>query len=38
MMHEKISAYFDEVVGNPHRSDQSWDHDYRFFRKGPPSQ
>jgi hypothetical protein len=37
MIHEKISAYFGEVVGNPHHRYRSWEHCYGFFREAQPS-
>jgi len=37
MIHEKISAYFGEVVGDPHHRYRSWEHCYRFFREMKPS-
>lgn len=37
MIHEKISAYFGEVAGNPHHRYRSWEHCYRFFREVKPS-
>src|SRR5262245_41156096 len=36
MIHEKISAYFAEVVGDPHHRYRSWEHCYRFFREVTP--
>jgi hypothetical protein len=37
MIHEKISAYFGEVAGDPHHRYRSWEHCYRFFRELTPS-
>jgi hypothetical protein len=37
MIHEKISAYFGEVAGDPHHRYRSWEHCYRFFREMTPS-
>ncbi len=37
MIHEKISAYFGEVVGDPDHRYRSWEHCYRFFREVKPS-
>ncbi len=37
MIHEKISAYFGEVAGDPHHRYRSWEHCYRFFREVTPS-
>jgi hypothetical protein len=37
MIHEKISAYFGEVAGDPHHRYRSWEHCYRFFRDVTPS-
>ena len=37
MIHEKISAYFGEVAGDPHRRSRSWEHCYRFFSELKPS-
>ena len=37
MIQEKISAYFGEVVGDPHHRYRSWEHCYRFFREVTPS-
>jgi hypothetical protein len=37
MIHEKISAYFGEVVGDPHHRYRSWEHCYHFFREVTPS-
>lgn len=36
-IHEKISAYFGEVVGDPDHRYRSWEHCYRFFRDAMPS-
>jgi hypothetical protein len=36
MIHEKISAYFGEVIGDPHHRYRSWEHCYRFFRDVTP--
>lgn len=36
-IHEKISAYFGEVAGDPHHRYRSWEHCYRFFREVKPS-
>src|SRR5262245_56952795 len=36
MIHEKISAYFGEVVGDPHHRYGSWEHCYRFFQDVKP--
>jgi hypothetical protein len=37
MIHEKISAYFGAVAGDPHHRYRSWEHCYRFFRDVTPS-
>jgi hypothetical protein len=37
MIHEKISAYFGEVAGDPHHRYRSWEHCYGFFRNVKPS-
>jgi len=37
MIHEKINAYFGEVVGDPHHRYRSWEHCYHFFRTVTPS-
>lgn len=37
MIHEKISAYFGEIAGDPHHRYRSWEHCYRFFRELTPS-
>src|SRR5690349_1631304 len=37
MIHEKISAYFGKVAGDPHHRYRSWEHCYRYFREVTPS-
>jgi len=36
-IHDKISAYFGKVAGDPHHRYRSWEHCYRFFREVTPS-
>jgi hypothetical protein len=36
MIHEKISAYFEEVLGDPHHRYRSWEHCYRYFQDVTP--
>lgn len=37
MIHEKISAYFEEVARDPHHRYRSWEHCFRYFRELTPS-
>jgi hypothetical protein len=37
MIHEKICAYYGEIIGDTHHRYRSWEHCYRFFREVKPS-